>query len=217
MALGWRESYYRYRGFFLNIAALYKQKADLRAFLEIVLSITTVIVFLLFALKPTALTIINLLQQINEKKQTLVGLTQKVNDLQTVNGILDQDQNLIPSIDSAVPNVPNPDILSEQAEGLASKDAVEILGISVNQVTLLGANSTKKITGVTPLPQGAYEMPFSLSIEGPYTNLIAFVNDFENLGLASRIDSLTISSSVTDKGRVIVAVISGRIPFLGSQ
>lgn len=217
MALGWRESYYRYRGFFLNIAALYKKKADLRAFLEIVLSITAVIVFLLFALKPTALTIINLLQQINERKQTLAGLTQKVADLETVNNVLDQDQNLIPSIDAAVPTVPNPDILSKQVEGLASKDAVNILGISVSQVTLFGNISAKKLTGVAPLPEGANEMPFSISVQGPYTNLISFITDFENLGLAARIDNLTITSSLTDKGRVIVAVISGRVPFLGNK
>ena len=108
MAQGWRESYYRYKEFFLNISALYKQKADLRAFLEIVLSITTVIVFLLFALKPTALTIINLLQQISEKRQTLAALTQKVTDLQTASTLLDQNQNILPDIDNAVPTYPTP-------------------------------------------------------------------------------------------------------------
>ncbi|MGA3291709.1 MAG: hypothetical protein ABSC49_01015 [Candidatus Microgenomates bacterium] len=219
MATGWRSQYYRYREFFLNISALYKQKADLRAFLEIVLSITTVIVFLLFALKPTALTIISLIQQIDEGKQTLSTLTQKVNDLQQVSSLIDQNQNLLPDISSAVPSIPNPDILSKQVEGLAAKDSVDVLGVAVNQVSLTGSASAtiKSSSGLTPLPGNANEMPFSISVRGDYASLMNFIQDFENLRIATKIDSLSISSSLTDKGRVIVAVISGRIPFLGSN
>ena len=88
MALGWRGSYSRYKEFFLNITALYKKKAELRAFLEIILSLSTIIIFLLFALKPTVITIVSLLQQIREKQDTLSGLTQKVSDLQKANNRL---------------------------------------------------------------------------------------------------------------------------------
>jgi hypothetical protein len=59
-------------------------------------------------------------------------------------------------------------------------------------------------------------MSFSISIKGTYPNLILFIKDFENLRITKIIDTLAISSSVTDKGLVIVAVISGRVPFLGS-
>ena len=217
MASGWRESYYRYREFFLNITALYKQKADLRAFLEIVLSMTTVIVFLLFALKPTALTIISLLQEISEKRQTLASLTQKVSDLQTASTLLQKNQNYIADIDNSVPDIPNPDVLSKQIEGIASGNSVTLLGISVNQVTLVGTTPTRKTPGVTPLPGNANEMPFSLSVEGSYSNLLGFISSFENLRIAVKIDSLAITSSLSDKGRVIVAVISGRVPYVNGS
>ena len=59
-------------------------------------------------------------------------------------------------------------------------------------------------------------MPFSLSIRGTFANLTAFIKDFENLRTVTKIDSLGIGSSVTDKGVVIVAVISGREPFLSN-
>ena len=71
MALGWRGQYYRYKDYFLNIVALYKQRRDLRAFLEVILSLSTVIIFVVFALKPTALTIISLYNEIKVKKDTL--------------------------------------------------------------------------------------------------------------------------------------------------
>jgi hypothetical protein len=202
----------------MNISAMYKEKADLRAFLEIVLSITIVIVFLLFAIKPTALTIISLVQEINKEKETLVTLTQKVNDLQTAGNLLTQNQNFINDIDTAVSSAPAPDAFSEQIEGLSTKDSVQVLGIAIDQVVLVGSTPTLNNTnGLTPLPGGALEMPFSLSISGDYASLINFIKDFENLRMVSKIDTLGITSSLTDKGRVIVAVISGRVPFLGNN
>ena len=215
MALGWRDSYTRYREFFLNISELYKKRADLRAFLEIILSLLTITIFLLFALKPTIVTIIDLLGQIKEKQGTLAALTQKVNNLQVASGLLTQDQNFISDIDTAVPTSPNPDILSGQVLGLAVKNSVDILGISVDQATLVGPPVARAATGLTPLPGNADEMSFSISVRGTYPNLILFIKDFENLRITKIIDTLGINASVTDKGLVIVAIISGRVPILG--
>ncbi|MCX6703879.1 MAG: hypothetical protein NTZ07_00325 [Candidatus Woesebacteria bacterium] len=216
MAQGWRGSYTRYREFFLNISALYKKKAELRAFLEIILSLSTIIIFLLFALKPTVVTIVDLMQQIKEKQATLAGLTQKVNDLQKASGLLQQNQAFIPIINIAVPSLPKPNILAEQVLGLAAKDSVDILGFSVNQITLVGVETGKAPSDFKALPGNAKEMSFSISVRGPYSNLTAFINDFENLRITSKIDTLGVGASVTDKGLVIVTVISGRVPFLGS-
>jgi len=216
MAQSWRGSYTRYKGFFLNISALYKKRPDIRAFLEIILSLSTVTVFLLFALKPTAVTIINLLQQIKERKETLSVLTQKVDDLQTASNIIQQNQNYIPDINIAIPDAPNPDIFSEQVEGLAAKNTVNILGISVNHVPLVGDLTNKDTTKYTPLPDSANEMPFSVSIEGGFSGIISFIHDFDNMRIATKIDTLNINSSIGEKGLTIVAIISGRVPYLGN-
>lgn len=216
MALGWRGSYARYREFFLNIAALYKKRADVRAFLEIILSLGTVIIFLVFALRPTAITIISLLQQINDKKQVLSALTQKVSNLQTAGNLLTQNQNALPDINIAVPSQPNPDTLAQQVEGLAIKNGAEILGITINNVIITGTTTTKSASNLKALPGGAKEMAFSVSVRGNYSSLASFVSDFQNLRIVSNIDSLAISSSVTDKGLVIVAVLSGRVPIFGT-
>ena len=200
----------------MNISALYKKKAELRAFLEIILSLSTITIFLLLALKPTVVTIIDLLQQIKEKQTTLAGLTKKVSDLQTASGLLQQNQASIPYIDTAVPSLPKPDILASQVLGLTAKNSVEVLGFSIDQITLVGTSVSKSNSDFKPLPGGAKEMPFSISVRGPYPNLVAFIRDFENLRIAVKIDTMGINSSVTDKGLVIVAVISGRVPFLGN-
>ena len=216
MATGWKGSYTRYRGFFLNIAALYKKSAELRAFLEIILSLSTIVIFLLFALKPTVVTIVDLLQQIKEKQATLSGLTQKVDDLQKAGSLLQQNQAFIPNINLAVSNLPKPNIFAEQVLGLSAKNSVDILGFSINQITLVGVTTNKSTSEFMPLPGDAKEMPFSLSIRGIYPNLAVFMKDLENLRISTKIDSLGINSSVTDKGLVIAAVVSGRVPYLGN-
>jgi hypothetical protein len=215
MAQGWRGSYTRYREFFMNIAASYKKRPDVRAFLEVILSLTTITVFLLFALKPTAVTIINLLQQIKERQATLSVLTQKVADLTAASTIIQQNQNNIPYINIAVPDVPNHDIFSGQVEGLAAKDSVSITGLSIPKIPILG-DLTNKATGkFTALPGGANEMPFTISISGNFNSVSSFIHDFDNMRIATIIDTLGINSSKSDEGLTIVAVISGRVPYLG--
>lgn len=215
MATGWRSSYFRYKELFLNVSAIYKKRADLRAFLEIVLSIIAVIIFLVFALKPTALTIISLVQQIKEEQKTLSALTQKITNLQKANTVLGQNQKYITSIDTAVASVPSPDVFAKQIQGLSAKHSVELISLTINEVVLVG---TPKITQTSnelePLPGNANEMGYSINVRGKFININSFLKDLENLRLISKIDSVTINATPTETGRVIVAMVSGRVPYL---
>ncbi|EKD57423.1 MAG: hypothetical protein ACD_57C00307G0001 [uncultured bacterium] len=218
MATGWRGSYYRYKELFLNISVLYKKRADLRAFLEIVLSIVAVIVFVMFALKPTALTIISLVQQIKEERKTLSTLTQKANDLQKAGTLLAQNQRYIDNINTAVSSAPAPDMFMKQIEGLSARHSVDLMGLVVSDVVLIGSPKTIRISGeLEPLPESANEMGYSISVKGSFSNIDNFMKELEKLRVISTIDSVTVNSSVTESGRVIVAVISGRVPYLGSS
>ena len=216
MALGWREQYYRYQGFFLNIVDLYKKRQDLRMFTEVILSLTTIIIFLVFALKPTALTIINLVQEIQVKKETVAQLDQKISALQSAQSVYSQQSSFIPVAESSVPDNPQPDTFVRQIEGVASKDSVNILGVSVGQVTLTGTETQKaKLSDLKPVSSKAKEMTVSISVAGNFPNLTSFISDLDNLRRPIEIDILGVNSSITEKGRAIVAVISGRVPFLG--
>lgn len=218
MAVGWREQYSRYRGYFLNIVNLYKQRADLRAFVEVILSILTITVFLLFALKPTALTIISLVGQINEKKTTITKLDQKISDLVTAANLYNQNQNSISLVDAAISTSPKPDSFAKQVQALAAKNSAKIVGLSVGEVTLVGTNNNvKPPSTLKALPENSFEMPVSVNLQGDYPNLLAFLKDLENLRIVTEIDQAAISSSISSGQTVIVELISGRVPYLGKQ
>ncbi len=216
MALGWRGQYTRYREFFLNITELYKKRADLRAFLEVILSISAITIFLLFALKPTALTIISLVKEIREKQATIAGLDEKIKNLKIATGVFAQNESAISIVNDSVGTSALPNVIAKQTNGLAARDSVDILGLSIGQVTLIGVTPNKKTDkDLKAMPENANDMPISISVRGDYASLMKFVKDFENLKIPVRIDNFVINSSITDKGQVIVAVISGRVPFLG--
>jgi hypothetical protein len=215
MATGWRAQYYRYKDLFLNVVTLYKQRRDLRAFLELILSLSTVIIFVVFALKPTAVTIISLYNQIRTKQDTLNSLNQKIANLETANVVFNKNKNFITDVDTAIFTGPEPDTVSKQILGLSSKDSVSLLGISVGQITLVGKNIAPKDPSAKPLPGNALSMPVSISVKGNYPGLLTFIKDLENLRIPTRIDSLTINSSQTEGGSVIVGTITLRVPYLG--
>src|SRR3990172_699090 len=119
MALGWRGQYYRYKDFFLNVMSLYKRRADLRAFLEIILSVSAVTIFFAFALKPTAITMVSLYNEIKEKENTVSLLDQKVNNLQKASDVFIQNEGVISNIDTSVATNPQPDAIAKQIQGIA--------------------------------------------------------------------------------------------------
>lgn len=216
MATDWREQYLRYKDFYLNIQSLYKKRADLRAFLEIILSLSAIIVFLVFALKPTALTIISLYNQIQDKNRMTATLAQKINDLQSAQNTYNQNKNYITDIDNSVGSVPRPDFVTKQVIALANKDSVTVIGISIGETTIVGAAPQKSLNStVDPMPDGSYDMPISINISGTYQNDTNFLKDLENLRTTIKIDSVAFKSTVTKNGTTIVIAILGRVPYIG--
>ncbi|NMB83046.1 MAG: type 4a pilus biogenesis protein PilO [Ignavibacteria bacterium] len=217
MATGWRGQYYRYKDFFLNIVDLYKKRQDLRLFLELILSLTAIIIFVLFALKPTLLTIVSLYNEIKEKKESLSLLNQKNSNLQAANKIYYQNQNLVQYLGTSVFEIPKPDVISRQILGIATKNNVTLLGVSVGQIAIIGKVNISKTSDVKPLPEDALSMPLSISIKGAYSEVSSFIKDLEKLRIPVQIDSIAINSSQNQEESAIVSIITARVPYLGIQ
>lgn len=215
MALGWRKEYLRYKGYFLNVLSVYRQKEDLRMFLEILLSLATVSFFATFALRPTLVTIAALLKEIQTKEELVNTLDTKIQNLSTAQTLLEGELLRLPLIEDAVPGSPSPEDFVRQIEGLATKNGVNLLGVSLGQIILLGeVKKPPAQEGVTPLPEEALGIPFSISLSGAYPNLLGFLADLENLRRPSALDTTGLTATETDEGKVLVILVSGRAPYL---
>lgn len=216
MALGWKGQYFRYREFFLNIYTVYKTKPDVRMFLEILLSLVTVSLFAAFALKPTLLTISGLLVETKAKEEVLQKLDQKITALAGARTAFDRETQRIPLALTAVPNQAAADILVFQLQAASRAHSLTTIGISTGEITLVGEElKQKKNEGVTPLPDNASGIDFSISVSGNYQDLISFMGSLESLRIPIYFDTISLSSSKNDGGKFLILVISGRTPYLG--
>ncbi len=215
MPSGWRARYLRYQEFFLNVIAVYRRRQDLMMFLEIILSMATIAFFSFFALRPTALTIAQLLTDVRTKDQVVSKMDQKIQNLISAHTVFNAEGASIPIIDFSVPSTPSPDSFVRQIEGLAASHSAKVLGISIGEITLVGEEKVKH-QETSPLPEDAKGVPFSVSITGDYPLLVSFLSDLENMRRPIKIDSAGISSSEKEGLKILILVISGRTPYLGS-
>lgn len=217
MAATWRQDYGAYQRYFFNIVAIYKKRQDLRAFLEILLSLGTIIIFIAFALRPTFLTISNLLVELREKEQTVADMDTKIQNLGVAQNLLSQYQTEISTLNSAIPSSPSPEGAIRQLQGVAQSRNVSILGITTGEIIFSGPGEPKRDDSLKKLPEGSKAFGLSGSFSGSYLDLSAFITDMENLRRPFIIDSLTFNTVESEGGSSLVLSISGRVIYIQSQ
>jgi len=212
----WKKNYRRYKQYFLNIYKIYQKRPDLKSYLEILLSIITISFFLIFALRPTVLTITSLFTQITDKEETISKMESKIQDLARAQTFFSQNEDDVDIIDSAIPVIPDPTTFVRQLEGLANNTNVRILGLTVGETILLGDKEKEKksVQDLINLPTNAEGLVFSISITGNYQSLYNFVSQLEDFRRPIKVDAIGVSSAETQEGRVIVFVVGGRAVYL---
>lgn len=219
MKPNWRQSYVRYRSFFLNTMSTYKRRADLKVYLEIFLSLITISMFAVFALRPTLLTIAELIKEIETKRETLAKMDNKIQNLSKAQSLFDLERQKIRLLETAMPEKPSPEDFARQIEGLTVKHEINISDITVDKVLILGKESpAEDKEDKIALPEGAREMTFSIKVSTTidrYTPLFNLLSDLEKLRSPIKIDSVTFLSE-QDKiegTKQLVFVLDGILPY----
>jgi len=215
MALSWKKDYLRYKELYLKLLIVYKKRNDVRMFLEIILSLITITFFSIFALKPTLLTVSQLIKDNKEKQETINKMEQKIKNIVTAQNIYDQNIDKISLIDQAVPNTPTPENLLRQIEGISYKNFVTVVGSSINEVVLIGEEKKKTNKNeIKNLPENVSTITFSINVTGPYLSLYSFLFDLENSRRPLIINNISINSSRKEDYSIVVMSISGQTPYI---
>ena len=204
MALGWRKEYLRYKTFFLDIQKIYRERGDIKMFLELLLSLAAVSVFGIFALRPTLLTIAGLYQEIKTKNQTLAQMETKITNLQAAQTTLIAQSAVLSLLETAVPDHPQPEAFIRQIRGLADKNALSISGFSVNKIALKG----------TEKEEATAAMSFSGTVSGSYPNLLSFLQDLEKIRMPVTISLFNLNLAKSEKESVLSLSVTGSVPYL---
>lgn len=214
-ALSINSQYQRYQKYFLDIQRVYNQKKEVRMFLEVTLTLATIALFTLFALRPTAITISKLLKEIETKQDTLVKMDQKILNLQTAQTTFSRERTRINLLESAIPKNPEPEKYLRQIEGLITKNSLNLLGASAGNIVLAGANpeaEKKSSKGLDQLPNSTKSFILTFTIIGPYQQTNLFLNDIENLRRPLWLDTLIFNTNEQIQGQ-ITTIVTGRIPY----
>lgn len=199
MATSWQQNYSKYQQYFVNMVALYKTRPDLKAFLELFLSLGTIGILGIFAVRPTALTITQLLTDINNKQETVNLMDTKIKNLAAAQALMSSQKGNIDLLASAVPDFPEPNTYIRQVEGVAQKDGVTLTSSAIDSTTLKGkaeavptqVDANQKVS----LPDGAKGLSLNFLVAGNYQQIISFLTDLENLRRPIILDGITLGTT----------------------
>lgn len=187
------------------------QKPVARVSIELFLSIGAVLFFAVFAIRPTLLTMSDLIKEIEDKRQLDKQMAQKIAALSSAQSEYLKQQERVGVLDEAVPTGPNLIGLFKIIEKLASDNQLVITAMSVNDVP-------KDIVGNPSFDQlERKNLEFTVGITGDYTSIRSFVNQLIQVRRTILVDRVTFSVSDIRGSKRLDAVVSVNAPYYGTK
>lgn len=210
---GWRQSYQRYKSYFLNVVSQYEKRADIKVYLEILLSLATISILAIFAIRPTFITIAELLKEIEGKQETLATMEEKVENLKTAQNVYNNNIAEIDLLNIAIPDTPSVDALARQIEGLSGKHQINVSSINSDGAVLSSTNGPENSAQAEDLPEGAASVNFSINTDATFPALSNFLSDMESLRRPVKFKIISVRNLITEEGEIIVLGIEAKVPF----
>ena len=165
--------------------------------LTLVLSVFLMSIFVVFALRPTILSIVNLKKTISESKKVLQQLETKVNFLQKASNQLETLRPVIPNINNSIPN--NGAMYSPIT--LAIDELAYQVGVIVESESLGPTLLYSRILSpFTPNKnQKVVELSFNLRVSGGNSEVADFLNLMMKMERIVLVDNVTIAKQAGAK------------------
>ena len=170
-----------------------------------IFSLVTIIVFIVFVIKPTVSTILQLHQTIKEKQQVLTALNQKAENLtQGKRNYENINPDIKLKISKAIPAQADVPFLISSIQGTANTASISAL--QVDPVVLV--SNTKAASSSMSLS----EVGFSFSMQSTYDQLLQTLTNLSKSPRALKINSVMISKP--QEGSSISLSVTGKSFFL---
>lgn len=186
--------------------------------LTMVLSLFVLSTFIIFALRPTVVSITTLKKTIAESEKTLVKLEKKITSLQNASTELEKLQQFLPILNIDIPNngaTYSPLIAS--VETLAYQNGIKLESESIGSTLLF----SRIFAPFSPNKnQKVVSLPFSVRIVGSYPNVSAFLTKLLSMERIINIDAVTITKEATtskDMSTTVSLNISGNAYYLADE
>lgn len=207
-------NYRRYQRYFVDIGRLYKVK-KIRVYTEIVFSLAAISFFLVFAIKPTLVTITELITTIKDQKLVVTQLQSKINALGIAQSEYNSLSNDLYLVDEALPKNNQISILIKQIEALAWQSGVTLGSMKFDPVVLKEIEtSPKEMSKISD--QAAKEINFSLVASGDYQSLKSFLRVINSLRRIINVETFSFKIKKAE-GQLLTLGIGGKAYYLSAN
>ncbi len=183
--------------FTIEKSSKYQNDMEFRRSINFVLTFLSVIIFGVFAIRPSITTITGLIKDLDEYRKINGILIEKIAILNDVSASPERLEKEGELISRALPESPDEGSYIRNVNFIASKNKVQILSM---------------VFTVTE-EEGLGSLGFNLSIQGPYQQIIEFIADFNKLLRVTNIETVDISPEGENLVSIKASII-GKAYFL---
>lgn len=188
------------------------QTSSSRAYTSIVFSFLVVSLFGWYAIRPTIQTILSLQREIKDKTLLDKQMEDKISALIEAQANYQEVEPVLPAVNQALPNSSDALQLAQQLRNAATAVGATMTSIQIPSVPLSADSATPSGTSVIAQKLGVSaaskqtEMTISVTVEGPFSALKAYMNTITQLrriiaiqGVNVTVNKQTTSAATIDK------------------
>lgn len=176
---------------------------------ELLLSIGLVVFLGIFAIKPTLLTMSDLIKEIEDKKKLTEQLEKKIAALGSAQALYLSLEDRLSVLDEAIPSQPNLITSLKIIEKLATDNNVVIENMSVSTIP------DEVITPTTTPKLKRMPLPATISVTGDYLEIRAYVEALKKVRRSIVIDTVTFNIEENRGDKKLRASITVNLPYFG--
>jgi len=182
-----------------------------RVSVELLLTLCTVLFFALFAIRPTLLTMSDLIKEIDDKKALDQQLSQKIAALSSAQTEYLRLEGRLNVLDEALPSQPKIIEAVKIIEKIASDRNIAILSLNVAELPVENGSSLE-FDQLTRQQTSA-----SVTITGDYLTIRQFVEDLKATRRSFIVDTVIFSLSEESGQKSLKATVTINIPYFGTK
>lgn len=173
-------------------------------------TILSLIIFIVFAIKPTVETISVLQKQLTDSKITLAKVTEKSENLSLGKSNYQKiDPTIKEQIQIAVPDKIAIKTISQTLESLATQNEASVSALQIQPLTITTRNRSQ---GKNNQPLQIVELPFTYNVTGAYLNLLKIIEQLKDNTRLISVSSIILNKAGQDQN--ILMSISGKAYYL---
>lgn len=185
------------------------QKPVAKTSIELFLTVALVLFLAIFAIKPTLITMSDLVKEIDDKKAYLEKLNTKIASLATAQTEYANFEDKLQLLEQAIPSSPELVHGLKIVEKLASENNVVISGMTVSELpTEEGENARVSARVLNTLP-------ININVVGDYISIRNFTEAIKRNRRTYIIESVSFNLNKDDSERILNSSLTMSMPYYG--